>query len=110
MCPLLFIGMVRLLFCGSIPELYVLQQVIAWSATCFSMRTHLCFLMPGLTAALEACLLIVLVTCAGVCSIMTSVATLHQQRPKGIGDTSPAQGEVSCHPLAVPLLRVRVFR
>jgi hypothetical protein len=43
---------------------------------------------------------------------MTRVATLHQQRLGGVGDTSdlPRPGEASCSHPVVPLLRVRVFR
>jgi hypothetical protein len=39
---------------------------------------------------------------------MTSTATLHQQRPGGVGDTSPTRGRPVLTP-AVPLMRVRIF-
>jgi hypothetical protein len=51
----------------------------------------LCSLLPGLTAALEACLLFFCDLCSR-CHVMTRVATLHQQRPGVLATPPPARG------------------
>jgi hypothetical protein len=75
----------------------------------FGQCTNLCSLLPGLTAAVEARVYCTCNLCR--CHVMTSVATLHQQRPGGVGNTCPAPGRLVADLLLyVPLLRVRVFR
>jgi hypothetical protein len=51
-------------------------------------------LLPGLTAALEACLLFYLVTCAGVMVRRVWLPYIGKGLSGGIGDTSPARGRL----------------
>jgi hypothetical protein len=85
------------LFRGSILVLCVLQHLAGLRHPRFSFSmplrsvTDLCSLLPGLTRLFWKPVYCICDMCR--CHVMTSTATLHQQRPAGgVGDTSPARG------------------
>jgi hypothetical protein len=76
---------------------------------CFANRVEwlLACCSDSLTSTYRTC---VLLSCMCRCHVMTCAATLHQQKPGGIGGTSPASGRpVANLMLCLRCLYVRVF-